>query len=166
MRKILIIVLCCCLLPGCAGPKSYETMTDLYYAPTTPPPGEISVWLPEGGALSTMEDGENGKLYICDGYTVSVQTTESGDLDATLSKATGYRKEKLKGIGWKQGGLNRYECAWASIGESGDQVGRTVVLDDGDYHYVVTVLGQADLAGAMAETWATITESVDLHTGS
>ena len=159
-------MLCACVLTGCAGPESYETMTDLYYAPTRQEPAQITLRLPDEAALSVLEREDGGKLYLCDGYTVSGQTTESGDLDATLSKATGYRKEKLKGIGWKQGELNRYECAWASIGESGDQVGRTVVLDDGDYHYVVTVLGQADLAGAMAETWATITESVDLHTGS
>lgn len=164
MKQILMILLCACLLPGCGSPKSYETMTDLYYAPTAPPPGEISVWLPEGSALSTMEDAEMGKLYICDGYTVSVQTMASGDLDATLCNATGYGKEKLKGISWKQGELARYECAWAAIGESGDQVGRTVVLDDGDYHYVVTVLGEAALAGAMTDTWAAIMASVDLDT--
>lgn len=162
MKQILMILLCVCLFSGCTDPKTFETMSDLYYAPATPPPGEISVWLPEGSALSTMENDEGGKLYLCDGYTVSVQTAVSGDLDATLCSATGYGKEKLNGISWKQGDLSRYECAWAAAGESGDQVGRTVVLDDGSYHYVVTILGEADLAGAMTDTWAAITASVAL----
>lgn len=164
MKKCLITVLLVCFLAGCRSPESYETMTDLYYTPQLPEPAEISVWLPENGALSEMENGESDVLYLCDGYTVSLQTMESGDLDATLCAVTGYGKNALHGIGWEQNGLARYECAWASAGEGGDQVGRTVVLDDGNYHYVITVMGQAELAGAMTETWQAIMDSAALNT--
>ena len=166
MRRILIAMLCVSLLTGCRSPESYETMTDLYFTPTLPEPAEIAVWLPENAALSVLEDETAGTLYLCDGYTVSVQTMESGDLDATLCAVTGYGKKELHGIGWRRDGISRYECAWASAGEGGDQVGRTVVLDDGNYHYVVTVMGQAELAGAMADTWQTITDSASVDTGT
>lgn len=166
MKRIMILMLCACLLAGCKSPEAYETMTDLYYIPETPEPAQITLWLPETGALSVLENQENGKLYLCDGYSVAVQTMAAGDMDATLSAATGYSREQLHGIGWQRDGVARYECAWASVGETGDQIGRTIVLDDGAYHYVVTVMGQADLAGSLAQTWADITDSVALHTGS
>ena len=166
MKRMLCLMLCACILTGCAGTKSYETMTDLYYVPTQQEPAQIILELPEEAALSVLEREDGGKLYICDGYTVSVQTVASGDLDATLRNVTGYGKENLKGIGWKQGNLQRYECAWASTGEEGDQVGRAVVLDDGHYHYIVTVLGQATLAGSMTDTWGAIMDSVDLNIAS
>ena len=162
MKRMLCLMLCACVLAGCTGPESYETMTDLYYAPTRQEPAQITLQLPDEAALSVLEREDGGKIYLCDGYTVSVQILASGDLDATLKSVTGYGKANLKGIGWRQGSLQRYECAWASTGEEGDQVGRAVVLDDGTYHYVVTVLGQAALAGSMSDTWAAITDSVDL----
>lgn len=164
MNRILICLLCACLLSGCKSPEAYETMTDLYYAPETPEPAQITLWLPETGALSVLENEETGKLYLCDGYSVWVQTFPSGDMNATLCAATGYDRSQLHGIGWERDGVARYECAWASAGEAGDEIGRTVVLDDGDYHYVVTVMGQADLAGSLAETWMEITDSVALDT--
>ena len=164
MKRVLLCLLCACCLSGCKSPAAYETMTDLYYAPETPEPAQITLWLPETGALSVLENQETGKLYLCDGYSVSVQTMAAGDLDATLKAATGYGQSQLHGIGWEQDGIARYECAWASVGESGDQIGRTVVLDDGTYHYTVSIMGQADLAGALTETWAAITDSVALDT--
>ena len=165
MKKILIVILLGCALAGCRAPQSYETMTDLFYAPTLPEPGEIEVWLPENAAQSAMEHEDGSLLYLCDGYSVALQTMESGNLDATLCAVTGYGKEKLRGIHWEKDGLQRYECAWASIGESGDQVARTVVLDDGIYHYAVTVMGSAELAADLAATWQTITDSVGLDAG-
>lgn len=164
MKRMLLMILCAWALAGCAGPETYETMTDLYYAPPLPEPAEIALWLPENGTLSVLENEETGTIYLCDGYSVSVQTLASGDMDATLSAVTGYDKANLHGIGWQRDGLSRYECAWASAGEGGDQVGRTVVLDDGIYHYAVTVMGQAELAGSMSDTWMAITDSVGLRT--
>ena len=164
MKRILPLILCACLLAGCKDPEAYETMTDLYYVPQTPEPAQVTLWLPETGALTVLENEEAGKLYLCDGYSVSVQTFTSGDMSATLCAATGYDKTQLHGIGWERDGVTRYECAWASAGETGDQIGRTVVLDDGTYHYVVSVMGQAELAGDLAQTWGKITDSVALDT--
>ena len=164
MKKCLMTVLLLCFLTGCRSPEAYETMTDLYYTPQPPEPAQITLWLPENGALSVMESEDAGTIYLCDGYSVSLQTLEAGDMDATLCAVTGYAADALRGISWEQNGLSRYECAWATTGEGGDQVGRTVVLDDGAYHYVITVMGQAELAGAMAETWQAIMDSAALDT--
>lgn len=164
MKKIFLVILFGCVLAGCRAPETYETMTDLYYAPALPDPGEIEVWLPENAAQSTMEHEDGSVLYLCDGYSVALQTMEAGNLDATLCAVTGYGEEKLRGILWEKDGLKRYECAWASTGETGDQVARTVVLDDGVYHYAVTVMGLAELAENLAATWQAITDSAGLHT--
>lgn len=163
MKKILIVILLGCALAGCRAPQSYETMTDLFYAPTLPAPREIEVWLPEN--TDTMEHEDGSILYLCDGYSVALQTMASGDMDATLSAVTGYHADALRGLRWEKDGLQCYACAWASIGESGDQVARTVVLDDGVYHYAVTVMGPAELAADLADTWQTITDSVGLDAG-
>ena len=164
MKRILLAMLTICLLTGCKAPEAYETMTDLYYEPKAPEPAQVTLWLPETGAFTVLENEESGKLYLCDGYSVSVQTLASGDMNATLCAATGYTQTQLHGIGWERDGISRYECAWASAGETGDQIGRTVVLDDGVYHYVVSVMGQAELAGDLAQIWGEITDSVTLDT--
>jgi hypothetical protein len=164
MKQIVLLLLCACFLAGCKSPQAYETMTDLYYEPEVPAPAQVKLWLPETGALNVLENEETGTLYLCDGYSVTVQTMAAGDMNATLCAATGYDQAQLHGIGWVRNGVERYECAWTSAGETGDQIGRTVVLDDGAYHYVVTVMGQAELAGSLAETWADITDSVALDT--
>ena len=39
---------------------------------------------------------------------------------------------------------DRYEFVWVSAGETGERLGRGVILDDGSYHYVMTVLRDAE----------------------
>ncbi len=164
MKKILVAILLMSLLSGCKAPEPFETMTDLYYTPETPQPAKISVWLPENTVSEVLKNEDSGTIYLCDGYSVALQTMAAGDLDATLQAVTGYSADSLRGISWKQGTLGRYECAWASAGESGEQISRTVVLDDGTHHYAVTVTGPAPEAAAMAATWKTIMDSVALDT--
>ena len=38
------------------------------------------------------------------------------------------------------GGVARHEFVWAAAGETGEQLGRGVILDDGNYHYCLSVL--------------------------
>jgi hypothetical protein len=109
-----------------------------------------------------LENEETGKLYLCDGYSVSVQTMAAGDLDATLKTATGYGQSQLHGIGWERDGIARYECAWASAGENGDQIARTLILDDGNYHYTLTLQAPAEKGGELAPAWNEIFRTFEL----
>ena len=120
--------------------------------------------MPPDAAVMTAEDGQAESIWLCDGYTVTVQTLASGDLNATLQKVTGYERKQLSVIELESDGLKRYECAWVCAGEGGDQVARTVVLDDGNYHYCMTLQTEAQIAGELARTWQNITGSVTLDT--
>lgn len=151
------------MLSGCGAPTDYETMADQYLEPELPAAAEVRIWLPEDASVMTISDETAGTLYLCDSYSVAVQTLAAGDLDATLRSVTGYGAEALQLYALERGTVKRYECVWASAGEGGDQVGKAVILDDGSYHYAVTVFAPAGQAGGLAETWQEILGSIELE---
>jgi hypothetical protein len=110
--------------------------------------GQITVELPEE-AVVPVSESELGKLYQCDGYEIAVQTLQSGDMDATLRTVTGYSREALTLMQTGAGDVDRWEVVWSCMGETGDRVGRACVLDDGNYHYVLSVLADADRAAEL-----------------
>ena len=162
MKIICACILCIFMLAGCSQPKTYETMSDVYYEAKKTAAYTITFAVPEEAAVTVMENEENGTIYLCDGYCIMAQTMEAGDLDATLRSITGYPRDKLRIIRREQDHTARYECAWASTGEGGDQVGRTAVLDDGDYHYTLSVMAQADAAGELTEIWQEIFDTLSI----
>lgn len=157
--------LCICfvllLLTGCSQPEDFETMADTYEEPEILPAESIWVQLPEEAAVNTVQT-DGAQLYLCDGYTLELQTLPAGNMQATLRSVTGYEPDRLTVMERRQGELDRYECVWVAAGEGGDQVGRTAILDDGRYHYVLTLMTDAQLAGELAETWQVILDSFDL----
>ena len=62
----------------------------------------------------------------------------------------------------EQGDYLRYECVWSAAAEEGEQVARSVILDDGYYHYAVTVMADFASAGELAQTWQELLGSVSL----
>lgn len=154
------------LLAGCAAEPVFEQVQDVY-AGTVPVPAEILMMLPEEASVRTGVQGDAGQLYFCDGYTLTTQTLEGGDLDRSLRTMTGYGAEDLTVLETDREGFRCVTCAWTSAGEGGDQVGRLVLLDDGAYHYVVTVMAPADRAGDLRDTWDSLLNRVTLsYTGS
>ena len=162
MKKMLVWLLLPLLLTGCGQPEDFETMSDVYETPELPPAEQVTVYFPPEAAMTVMETTDGAKLYLCDGYSIAVQTFQSGDLKRTLREVTGYDDEKLLVMERKQGELPRYECAWTAAGEGGDQVGRTVVLDDGTYHYTLTLMTHAEDAGKLSDIWQDILDSFKL----
>ena len=163
MRKLWIVGILALLLCGCSQPENLETVSD--EAVQLPEAEKMATVfsLPPEAVLQTMEEESAGQLYFCDGYTVQVRTVPGGDLHATLQMATGYSKDQLDVIETVQGNSKRYICVFASASETGDQVGRCCVLDDGYYHYVLTVMADAAQAGELAQTqWQGIFNSFRL----
>lgn len=72
-----------------------------------------------------------------------LETLASGDLNATVQTLSGYEKDQLTVLETQQGDENRYDFVWATTGEEGQRLGRAVILDDGDYHYCLSVLRDA-----------------------
>lgn len=161
MRKLCILLASLVLLAGCAAKPVFEQVDDVYAPSQVSDPKRIHLELP-ADASSQVLSGNAGNLYFCDGYEIMIQTFPSGNLDGTLKSLTGYERESLSVLQTRTGELKRYECAWTAAGEGGDRVGRVVVLDDGSYHYSVTVMADALDAGSLQESWQELLGSIVL----
>lgn len=160
MKKVCFVLVLALFLTGC-GRETFETVSDIYDVPALAQPRQLELALPEEAAVQSMESSE-GILYLCDGYTLTLQTMDAGDLDRTLRQCTGFTKDQLTVMETQHDGVKRYDCVWSAAGEGGDQVGRAAVLDDGSCHYVVTVMANFAAAGDLADTWENILDSISL----
>ena len=173
MKKCLILAGLVLFLTGCGSEPVLETVTDDYVQPVMAQMQQIVVSLPVDAAVAVIKEETAGTIYLCDGYTVTLQTTEAGDLSKTLRSATGFSKDDLRLIQTQHGGLTRTEGVWTAVGENGDQLGHFTVLDDGSYHYVLTCMADAVQFENLQPTWEELFDSfrlvspdLDLNTGS
>ncbi len=161
MKKFIAICFVLVLLSGCTSQETFEEIKDVW-TPETPEMQEISLSLPDNVSMEVMEHDNSGKLYLCDDYTISLHTTASGDLDKTLREVTGFSKDNLQVMETRLGTLKRYDCVWSAAGEGNDQIGRVSVLDDGNYHYVLTAIGDAAATKELNAVWQKIFHSFAL----
>ena len=150
------------MLNGCAAQPVFEMISDQLDTPVIAPMRQLQVTLPKEATAPTLQSEETGMLYLCDGYSLSIQTMEAGDLDATMRSLTGFSREQLTVMETAKHGIKRYDCVWSAVGEGGDQIARAVILDDGSYHYAVTVMADFASAGDLAATWKSILDTVCL----
>ena len=142
MKYWIGICLIAVLLGGCRAEETLETVNDEWLLPAMAQPREISVRLPENAVLPVLEQDDR-RLYMDQGYEIMLETLSSGDLDATIRTLSGYGKEQLTVLQTSQGDAKRYEFVWSAAGENGERLGRAVILDDGNYHYCMSVLRDA-----------------------
>lgn len=152
MKKWICTMAAALLLTGCASQPTMETVADILTEPEKPAPRAISVALPGETAMPAMES-EAGRLYVASDYEIWVQTMPGGDLDATVEAMSGFPASELTVITTESHGNTRHEFVWATAGEGGDLLGRGVVLDDGNYHYTMTVLRSAETAAKSPVVW-------------
>ena len=161
MKKAIALLSLLMLLTGCGAAETYETMADEIIQSVMAQPREISMQLPEEALLPAMES-DSGTLYICKDYDVTVQTLESGDLEETIRQVSGYSPDELTIMQTMSGELTQYEFVWTTTTDSGEQVGRAMILDDGNYHYVLTTMADADIVSEYQEIWNGLFESFGL----
>lgn len=161
MKKLCLIFALAVLLTGCGAAETYETLADEVVQSVMAQPKEIKVTLPEEAVLPAMES-DNGTLYICKDYDVTVQTLESGNLEATIRTISGYSPEELTVMETSAGEMTKYDFVWTSTSDTGEQVGRAMILDDGSYHYVLTTMADADVVSEYKEIWNGLFESFQL----
>ena len=160
MKKCLILLLML-FLTGCSRTEpTFETVGEVPAQGPEPEAQQIALLLPEE-AVEPVQEG-NTTYYQCNGYTLTLQTLEGGDLNRTLKTVTGYEKGELNLLQTEDGPVKSYYCVWTSAGDPELQVGRTRILDDGKFHYAVTTMAQEDKAGQMREAWQEIFSSVSL----
>lgn len=152
MRMWMCLGVVAALLCGCAATQTYETVSDVWQEGEQPAPRSVLVELPGESALPVMEH-DGGRAYVCNDYEIYIQTMPGGDLGATLEAMSGFAPEKLTVLSTSQEDISRHEFVWATAGEAGDLLGRGVVLDDGNYHYTMTVLRSAEKEESSSVVW-------------
>ena len=161
MKKYIWMVLLMLLLCGCAAEETYETLSDDLVHPVMAQQRSISVELPGEAAMPAMES-DAGRIYLCEAYEIAIQTMAAGDINATVQALSGHDKAQLTVLETEHDGCTRYEFVWAAAGESGDRIGRSVILDDGNYHYTMSVLRNADPTEVSQISWDQVFQSFQL----
>ena len=162
MKKYGILLALVLFLSGCGAQPVFETVEDEPVDALVASQQSLTLQIPKDAVQAVMESADVGKIYLCDGYSIAVQTLPAGDLDSTLRAVCGFSREKLAPVCTKGSGFDKYECVWSCAGEAQDQIGRTCILDDGSYHYCVTLMADASQAGALANQWQSLIDSVSL----
>ena len=143
VKRWLWMIVLAVLLCGCKAEETLETVSDEWIVPVMAQPREISVRLPDNVVVPVMEQ-DGRKLYMGQNYEILLETLAAGDLNDTIRTISGFEKEQLTVLQTRQEELDRYEFVWTATGERGELLGRAVILDDGDYHYCMTVLRDAE----------------------
>ena len=161
MKKWMGMLLAVLLLTGCGAEETMETVADELALPAIAQPRPVQVDLPGEAAMPAVESS-SGRVYICQDYEIVLQTFASGDLSGTVREISGHELDSLSVMQTGQENVKRYEFVWAAAGETGDQLGQAVILDDGNYHYTMTVTRKADPAAASQVSWSEVFESFRL----
>ena len=161
MKKMFVILLSMLCLTGCNASETMETISDDLAISAGAVAADITLVLDdEEAAMFCGADGS--KLYVCDEYSVMVQTSAGGDIAGSIQAATGFSKDKLTVMQTRKHDVTSYEYAWSTTGEAEDQICRGVLLDDGAYHYAVTIMADYTQASSLQDTWQSILDSVML----
>ena len=161
LKKCVLLGVLLLFLTGCGSQETFETVADVLDAPAAPQPRQILVDLPGEEGQEVLETPA-GQLYLSEDYEIGVEVLSSGDLDATLKAICGRKREELTVMETAADGVKRYEFVWAAAGENGDQLGRGTILDDGNYHYCLTVQRPAEGTGDTQIVWSQVFSSFSL----
>lgn len=148
-------------LCGCGAEETFETVADEWVAPVMAKPRQISVRLPDNAVAPVLEN-DSQQIYMAENYEIIIENLSSGDLNATIQTISGYGKDELTVLETQWDDVTRYEFVWVSAGEQGDRLGRAVVLDDGDYHYCLSVLRDAENTKMSQIVWSDVFQSFTL----
>lgn len=150
MKKWVCIMALALVLSGCGAEETFETVGDEYLQQVAQEKKELVLDVAEDAVIL---ESSAGVQYLCDGYTVCTEILESGNIGGTLRTVTGMDQGALTIVETASAGLDRYESAWTAAGEGGDVVGRVMVLDDGVWHYCISVSAPAEQAGQFQKIW-------------
>ena len=162
MRKISVLLAAVLLLSGCNKQETMETVGDIDNIEAVSQIQKLELDLPKEAYVPVLQNESGEMIYICEDYTVCVQTLEGGDMDRTLKTLTGFHSDDLTVMKTKADGVKRVSCVWSAAGEGGDYVGRVLVLDDGNYHYAVSVMAEFSKVGDISAKWKELFDSVRL----
>lgn len=161
MKKCWLMILLALLLCGCMAEETFETVADDIVQSVMAQPRELTVKLPDDAVAPVLESNSE-QVYMCEDYEIVIETLSSGDLNETIQTISGYTKDQLTIMETQWDDVTRYEFVWVSAGEKGDRLGRAVILDDGSYHYVMSVLRDAATTETSQIVWSEVFSSFAL----
>ena len=161
MKIWLVTVLVMGMLCGCSTQETWETVADEWIQPVMVEKQQLLVNLPPEAALEVVES-DAGTVYSCQDYDIYLETWASGDMNSTIRKLTGFDRADLTVMETATPDWTRYDFVWVSASEAGDRMGRAVILDDGNFHYCLSALGDADKADLFRDVWQELFGSVAL----
>ncbi len=153
MKIVCTILTLAVVLTGCSTAQTFERVEDELLEPVMSQRREMTVTVPDSASTAVMESEDGGKLYLCDGYIMTVQTLDGGDMNRTIQTLCGYDADAVTVLQTRDGAWQRYEWVWISAGEGGEELGHAAVLDDGCYHYCLTVMADAEDVPALEPEW-------------
>lgn len=157
MKKLCMLVALLTVLTGCSGTQTtFETVADDAVQAVSGRQRQILLEIPNEAAEAVFKEESGDKLYVCEGYTLAVQTMQAGDLERTVQTLSGYGQDSITVVHTDAGEFDRYDFVWTSMGEDGCQIGRAAVLDDGSYHYAVSCMASAEAYDAVKPGWERI----------
>lgn len=162
LKKVLLVLMVLFLLTACSEPV-YETLGNVVHVGGNPAqPRQVLLSFPEDASLLTMSGEE--RLYLCDGYTMTLQNCDAGDLGATVLWLTGKKLTDITMLETVCGDHKRKDFVWITNTEEGQQVCRGAILDDGVFHYCLTVMAPGEDAVDLRQTWNALFSSFCLET--
>ena len=161
MKRLWVLGILCLLLCGCGAEQTFETVGDTLEEPAAAIRREVHVDLP-GEAVAPAMESDTSRYYICGDYEISMETFPSGDIKNTIKTISGFEPNDLTVVETNEDGVSRYDFVWAAEGEKGERLGRASVLDDGHYHYTLSVLRDAEKTEKTQVVWRTVFESFRL----
>lgn len=163
MKKFCFAILCVFMLSGCSSVETMETIRDDEAFPVMGEAAKVHLSIPEIENAQVVEDGAGSKIYLFNDFCVTVQTLDGGNMEKTLELVSGFDAGKLTLLKTEQDDCLQFRCAWSSTGEQEDLLCRAVVVDDGRYHYAVTVMADSSEIAEQPELWD-ILDTVKLST--
>lgn len=163
MKKCVMWIVMALLLTGCAAEPVYETIGDVCgNSEPVGSPGTMDFALPDGAQMEVLEEDDDCKSYAVGEWEIWTEVYTGGDLSATIEQVTGLGAEALTVIESPAQELACHETVWSTTGEDGVKVGRTAVLDDGAYHYCISVMVPEEDAAEVGDFFSQILQSVTI----
>ena len=161
MKRMIVLMTLLGLLCGCGATETYELVTDEPVQQVSAQPRDVHFFLAEETAMPVMET-DSGKLYLCGEYDVMSQIFDGGDLARTIRLVSGFSPEDLTVIQTESADIKKTEFVWTSAAEEGHRICRATILDDGNYHYVLSATVPAEKIEEYQEIWNGIFETFKL----
>ena len=161
MKIMILLMTVLGLLSGCSAAETYELVTDEPVQQVSAQPREMHFFLAEETAMPAMET-DSGKLYLCGEYDVMSQIFDGGDLERTIRQVSGFSPNDLTVIQTESENVKKTEFVWTSAAEEGHRICRATILDDGNYHYVLSATVPAEKIEEYQEIWNGIFETFKL----